>query len=71
MILATTEPAASMGWIEAALVIFFVVFVVIIIGVVLRKRGHFDAAARIPLDDDVTTPRDEQARDEEQQGATP
>jgi cbb3-type cytochrome oxidase subunit 3 len=41
----------GLGWIESALIIFFVVFVLIVIGVLLRKRGHFDHAARIPLDD--------------------
>ena len=47
----------SLSWIELALVMFFAIFVIIVIGVVIRRRGHFDAAAHIPLDDDVTAAR--------------
>lgn len=58
MMLATQPAAGSIAWIEAALLIFVVVFVAVTIGVLLRKRGQFDDAARIPLeDDDPVTPR--------------
>jgi len=59
-LLATTAQASeadnSLAWIELALVIFMAVFVVIVIGVVLRRKGHFDRAARIPLDDTIQPP---------------
>ena len=47
-----TSILSNLGWIEAGLIICFVVFVLIVLGVVFRRRGHFDEAARIPLDDD-------------------
>jgi len=49
--IATGGVGQLMTWIEIALVIFFCVFVVIVIGVALRRSGDFDEAARIPLDD--------------------
>jgi cbb3-type cytochrome oxidase subunit 3 len=49
--IATGGVGQLMTWIEIALVIFFCVFMLIVVGVVLRRRGHFDEAARIPLDD--------------------
>jgi len=47
----------GLEWIEAALLIFFVVFVGIVLVVVFARRGKYDAAARIPLEEDVVTPR--------------
>ena len=52
-----TTTFALLGWIETALIIFFLVFVLIVIGVLLRKRGHYDGASRIPLEDDPVEPR--------------
>ena len=50
--------AASLSWIEAGLLIFFGVFVLIAGWALLQRRGAFDRHARIPLDDDsITTPR--------------
>jgi cbb3-type cytochrome oxidase subunit 3 len=50
--------AGSLAWIEAALVIFFVVFVIISLGAIFRRHGHFDQAARIPLNDGEPHPDD-------------
>ena len=58
----TQEPPApeSIIWIQVALVIFVTVFIVIVIAVFMRKKSSHDAAARIPLNDDVpVTPREE------------
>ena len=55
---APTIPPAGLGWIEAAMVIFFVVFVGIVLVVVFARRGKYDDDARIPLEDGVVTPRD-------------
>ena len=59
-----TEPAGAPGvigplsWIELALIIFFVVFVAIVVRVMLARRGTYDQASRIPLDENhVVTPR--------------
>jgi cbb3-type cytochrome oxidase subunit 3 len=52
-----TSALAGLTLIEVALIIFVVVFVGIVIWLVLARRGRFDDAARIPLDDDVVTPR--------------
>jgi cbb3-type cytochrome oxidase subunit 3 len=38
---------------EVALVIFLAVFVGIALHLFTRKRGHYDAMARLPLHDDV------------------
>lgn len=55
---------ASLTWIEIALVIFITVFVGVVIWVMFAKRGTFNKAARIPLDDyDVMTPRSGQSHD--------
>jgi hypothetical protein len=52
------EPAASTGWVEAALVIFFIVFVLIVLGLVFSRSSRWRKAAQIPLEDDrVVTPR--------------
>ena len=37
---------------EVALVLFLIVFVGITARVLTRKRGHYDAIARLPIDDD-------------------
>ena len=42
------------AWIEAALVIFVIVFVAVTIRVALRRRGYFDDAAHSPLSEDAT-----------------
>lgn len=49
---------SSLTWIEVALLIFVGVFLVMLVRVLLAKRGTFNRAARIPLEDDrVATPR--------------
>ena len=40
-----------MIWVQAALVIFMAVFVLVTLAVVFRGAGHFDRAARIPFND--------------------
>ena len=53
----------SLTWIEIALVIFITVFVGVVIWVMFAKRGAFNDAARIPLDDEnVMTRREVHAR---------
>ena len=55
---------ASLTWIEIALVIFITVFVGVVIWVMFAKRGAFNKAARIPLEDnDIMTPRAAQSHD--------
>lgn len=49
--------AASLTWIEIALLMFFTIFIGIVVWLAAARRGKFDEAARIPLDDDVVTPR--------------
>ena len=54
------EPASgAMTFVEIALIIFVVVFLVIVVGVLLGRPAKYEAASRIPLDDDVVTPRDQ------------
>ena len=43
--------AGLSSWAEAALIVFFVVFVGIVLYVALRRRGAWDRARRLPLDD--------------------
>lgn len=43
--------AGLSGWAELALVIFFAVFVGIVIYVVARRRGAWERARHLPLDD--------------------
>ena len=58
------EPAASTGYIEVALIIFFVVFLAIVAKVVFTKSSRYRDAAQIPLsDDEVVTPRDDDSGD--------
>jgi|GEM_PF-2191731 len=38
---------------EIALVIFFAAFVLAVIHVLRRPKGHYDAIANLPLEDDV------------------
>ena len=48
---------ASLTWIEIALVIFITVFVGVVVWVLCAKRGTFNKAARIPLEDnEIMTP---------------
>jgi len=52
--------ASSLTFIEIALIIFVVVFLLIVVATLLGRSDRFDRAARIPLDDQtVETPRDE------------
>ena len=46
----TPPPPAWMGLIEAALVIFLAIFVLIVLKVLLTRRSHYRDAARIPLE---------------------
>lgn len=62
IVLAATQEATTnsepIAWIQVALIIFFAVFVFVVAGVLVRKKGYFDRAARIPLDDkEPQTPR--------------
>ena len=54
--------ATGTVFIEIALVIFMVVFMVILAWVVLSQPGKYRRAARIPLEDDVVTPRADHSR---------
>lgn len=55
---ATHQLAATVHWIEAAMIIFMVVFLAIVARVVLRRRSY-RRESRIPLEDDtIMTPRD-------------
>jgi len=60
-------PPAGTGWIEAALIVFFVVFLAIVASVLLRRKGHYRDASRIPLEDDVVTPRGDAGTDTREQ----
>jgi cbb3-type cytochrome oxidase subunit 3 len=42
----------ALTWIELALILFFLVFVVIVVRVVIGRRGKYDEYAQIPLDDE-------------------
>ncbi|MCL4209455.1 MAG: cbb3-type cytochrome c oxidase subunit 3 [Phycisphaeraceae bacterium] len=44
--------AAGVTWVEAALVLFFVMFLAVVIWTVVAKRDRFHAVSRIPLQDD-------------------
>lgn len=57
--------AVSTTWFEAALVIFIVVFLVVVGWTLLARPGAFDDVARIPLDDEVVTPKDDERRGDE------
>ena len=48
--------AGLAGYAEIALLIFFLVFVAVGLRVLFSKRSSFDAAARMPLDYETTTP---------------
>jgi len=51
--------ASSLTFIEIALIIFVVVFLLIVVATMLGRSDRFDRAARIPLDDQtVETLRD-------------
>ena len=45
--------AGLAGWAEVALVIFFAAFLGIVGYVLLRRRGAWERARRLPLDDGV------------------
>ena len=47
---------ASLDWIEAALIIFVVVFLIVTVRACTRRRGAFDDAARLPLSDEPGAP---------------
>ena len=49
---ATLLLADALSWIEVALILFFLIFVMIVLRVVLARRGKYDDHARIPLDDE-------------------
>lgn len=56
------EPAASTGFIQVALVIFVVVFLLIVAKLIFTRSSKYRDAARIPLDDDtVVTPHKDDA----------
>ncbi len=51
--------AVTTSWFEAALIIFFVVFVLIVLRAAFARPRAYHHAARIPLDDQgILTPRD-------------
>lgn len=52
--------AGLAGWAQAALILFLVAFVAIVIAVLApSRRREYDRASRIPLDDDhPVTPRE-------------
>ena len=43
-----------LSWIEIALLVFFTVFVLVSASACIRKRGHFDDRAQIPMIDEKT-----------------
>lgn len=47
----------SLSFVQAGLVIFLAVFVLIVLWVLAARRGSFDRVARIPLEDDPVEPR--------------
>ncbi|MHC4810015.1 MAG: cbb3-type cytochrome c oxidase subunit 3 [Planctomycetota bacterium] len=49
----------GLGFIEAGLVIFFLVFVAILAWVLMGRAGRFERHARIPLEDEPVTPIDD------------
>lgn len=52
----------ALTFVEIALIIFLVVFMLVVVWVLMKKRGAFDRAAQIPLNDDPhapLTPRDD------------
>lgn len=49
----------GLGFIEAGLVIFFLVFVAILAWVLMGRAGRFEQHARIPLEDEPVTPIDD------------
>lgn len=52
------EQASTGVWIEAALIIFLVVFLAIVAWTVFSRSGYFRHASQIPLDDQTpVTPR--------------
>ena len=49
----------GLGFIEAGLVIFFLVFVAILAWVLMGRAGRFEQHSRIPLEDEPVTPIDD------------
>lgn len=46
--------AGLAGWAQAALILFLVAFVAILVAVFApSRRGEFEAASRMPLNDDI------------------
>ncbi len=60
------EAAESSGggvlFVEAGLLIFFAVFVVIVVWALLGRKNRFEREARIPLSDEPVTPIDDPKR---------
>lgn len=51
------------GWAEAAMLLFVLAFIAIVIAVCRpSNRNAMDAASRLPFDDDSATPRGEDKR---------
>ncbi len=48
---------------EIALVVFFCIFFAVSIGILLRRKGYYDAIARIPLDDQQPTDPSSKSRE--------
>jgi hypothetical protein len=53
---ALPPPPAWLGLVEAGLIVFLAAFLLIVLKVVLTRRGRYEDAARIPLDDDRSPP---------------
>jgi cbb3-type cytochrome oxidase subunit 3 len=54
--------ASAITLVEIGLIVFLVMFAVIVVWVMLKKKSEYEKAKRIPLEDDVVTPRDQAAR---------
>ncbi|MFW5683043.1 MAG: hypothetical protein ACOC1G_08575 [Phycisphaeraceae bacterium] len=59
---AAEASGGGLGFIEAGLLIFFVVFVVIVAWTLMGRKGRFDREAHIPLSDEPVTPIDDPKR---------
>ncbi|HKX46523.1 MAG TPA: cbb3-type cytochrome c oxidase subunit 3 [Planctomycetota bacterium] len=54
---------ADLGWMKSVATVFFVLlFLAIVARLLLARRGHYDATARIPLHDDRAVEPREEAR---------
>lgn len=53
------DHASAITMVEIGLIVFLVMFAVIVVWVMFRKKSEYESAKRIPLEDDVVTPKNE------------